>query len=220
MSHDASENLAPEAQLALAYTPLIMREALRILLELDFRLGRIVSQTSEVMLGQMRLAWWRDTLGAAISDRPAGDEVLDAINAHWSGHEAALIAVADGWEHMLAEPPLPRASALEFAQGRGEGLAGCAALAGVTGSECDAVRMIGQLWALADAASHVAEADERATLLNLAREMPARQRLGSPLRGVAVLGALAQRSLENDGAPLMAGRGAALVAMRAGLLGR
>ncbi|MGB3471973.1 MAG: hypothetical protein WBA51_14225 [Erythrobacter sp.] len=220
MAPQQTENLAPEAHLALAYTPPIMREALRIFLEFDFRLGRIVSQTSEVMLGQMRLAWWRDTLGTDVADRPAGDEVLDAINAHWRGHEAALIAVADGWEHMLAEPPLPRASALEFAAGRGEGLAGCAALAGVAGPECDAVRTIGQLWALTDAASHVAQADERATLLNLAREVPAPERLGSPLRGVAVLGALAQRSLENDGAPLMAGRGAALVAMRAGLLGR
>jgi phytoene synthase len=31
------------------------------------------------MLGQMRLAWWREALGKPLADRPRGDEVLDAV---------------------------------------------------------------------------------------------------------------------------------------------
>ena len=79
MSGELTENLADEAQLALAYIGPNLRDALRIFLELDGRLARIVSATTEPMLGQMRLAWWRDALGMAVSERPQGDAVLDGI---------------------------------------------------------------------------------------------------------------------------------------------
>lgn len=232
MAPHLSENLSVEGQLALAHTPVIMKEALRVFLEFDARLARIVSGTNEMMLGQIRLAWWRDSLSLAVSERPAGDQVLDAIGVHWQGAEAALIALIDGWEHMLSEPPLSREAAMAFAKGRGAGLAGMVTLMrtqdrtklsdreSVEANVQAAIQAVGEMWALADAASHVAEDGERAILLNLAAELPALQRLSAPYCGVAVLGALAARAVKAGGAPLMAGRGAALTAMRAGLLGR
>ena len=45
------------------------------------------------MLGQMRLAWWREALGKPVADRPRGDRVLDAIGQDWAGREAALVAM-------------------------------------------------------------------------------------------------------------------------------
>lgn len=220
MSPDLSENLADEAALALAHSGPIVRDALRIFLEFDSRLARIVSGTTEPMLGQMRLAWWRDALGIPVSDRPTGDHVLDAIGERWAGGEKALIALVDGWEHMLCEPPLSREAALAFAQGRGAGFAGLSAITGGGEALARDLEAAGQVWAVADAASHVAQGEERQTLLDLAASLPRPGRLPAPYRGVAILGSLGARALKAGGAPLMAGRGAALVAFRAGLLGR
>lgn len=218
MSADNLEPLSEEAQLAIAHTPASARDALRIFLELDARIARIVAATSEPMLGQMRLAWWRETLGKPIDQRPQGDGVLDAIGKHWAGHEQALVALVDGWEEMLAEQLTSRIAKL-FAEGRA---APFAALAAFTKKPTD-IRLIsskGQRWALVDAALHVSEGDEQDTLLKLARETRADGSLPRSLRGLAVLDALARRSLDRGGRPMMEGRGAALVALRAAMLGR
>lgn len=110
--------------MALAYTPPNMRAALTKLLELDARLARIVAATTEPMLGQMRLAWWRDTLGMDGSERPRGDAVMDGLGAVWGGKEAPLIALIDGWEWMLSEPPLSHEAASGFIDGRARALGG------------------------------------------------------------------------------------------------
>ena len=220
MSSQLTETLCDEAELALAYTGPILRDALRIFLEFDQRLARIVSATNEPMLGQMRLAWWRDTLAMDVSDRPQGDAVLDALGERWRGAEASLVALVDGWEAMLSEPPLAREAGLAFANGRAEGIAGLGKLWGASAAVCDTIAAAARIWALADAASNVAEDTERETLLALARDLPAPAALPAPYRGVGVLAALGARSVRAGGAPLMAGRGAALVALRAGLLGR
>ncbi len=168
----------------------------------------------------MRLAWWRDALGMAVSDRPRGDPVLDSLGELWSGRESGLVALIDGWERMLEEPPLPREAAMEFAEGRAQALADLATLAQLDERVAENVRAAGRLWAVADAASRIEDENERKTLLSLGADLPRPARLPSPLRGVAILGALADRALKAGGAPLLAGRGAALVALRAGLLGR
>lgn len=220
MDVEHNEKLTAEALLALAHTKPILRDALRIFLELDGRLARIVSATNEPMLGQMRLAWWRDTLGMKVGYRPEGDVVLDGVGVHWAGAEQALVALVDGWECMLSEPPLSREAALGFANGRARALSGLAIILGVDGKISDGLSSAGRIWALADAASHIADDTERQTLIEIGRALPRHEALPSPFRGVAVLGALGMRAIEAGGAPLMAGRGAALVALRAGLLGR
>lgn len=220
MAVEPEENLPDEARLALAYTGQDLRGALTIFFEFDARLARIVAATTEPMLGQMRLAWWRDTLGQTPAERPSGDQVLDAIGERWGGAEGALIAVVDGWERMLSEPPLQREAALAFVEGRAQGLSALAALSGANALVADKIRAAGRFWALADAASHIAQEAERQTLLELVRDLPVRMPLSAPFRGVAVLGALAERAIKAGGTPMMAGRGAALTALRAGLLGR
>lgn len=213
MSYEKSENRSAEAQLALAHTPIEFRAALSIVFELDARLARIVAGTSEPMLGQMRLAWWRDILKEPVEKRPRGDTVLDAIGQHWQEREAPLIAMVDGWEYMLADE-LDHKTASAFAQGRGAPLV---SIATETSNEAD---IHARRWALVDAAVHLPEGDERELLLDLARSLPRGERLPRTFRGVAVLSALAGRSLERGGRPLMEGRGAALVAARAAIFGR
>ena len=217
MADATLKNFSAEAQLALAHTPLKVREALRIFLELDSRLARIVAGTSEPMLGQMRLAWWRETLALEADKRPGGDAVLDAIGEIWRGEEPTLITLVDGWEAMLAEE-LDAEAVHGFADGRS---APFPAIARMAGEGEGFARSAGRRWAMIDAAVHVGAGTERDLLIEVARSEANRNpRLPRSLRGLAVLDALARRSLARGGRPLMEGRGAALTALRAAIIGR
>ena len=220
MSLDVSENLPDETRLALAYSGAKVRDALRIFFEFDLRLSRIVAGTTEPMLGQIRLAWWRDALQLPMKERPKGDAVLDGISTHWAGKEAALIELVYAWEQMLSEPPLKRSAAQAFAEGRAAPLRALSKECGFAEEDVSSVNNAGLKWALADAASHVAAQGEHDILVSVAQEFAIPGKIKSPLKGIAVLGALGLRALDLDGAPLMVGRGAALVALRAGLFGR
>ncbi|MBL4895663.1 MAG: hypothetical protein JKY75_02195, partial [Erythrobacter sp.] len=118
---------------------------------LDGRVGRMVLGASEPMLGQMRLAWWRDQLGKAVHDRPRGDHLLDLIGTNWNRNEAALVELIDGWEALLSPRPLAETAILEFVAGRVSLSLGLANLVGTMDNERD-VRRAGTLWALADLA--------------------------------------------------------------------
>jgi 15-cis-phytoene synthase len=214
-----TETLPPEIELALAYTGPIHRPALRIFFELDLRLARILSATNEPMLGQMRLAWWRETLAKPVNERPNGDAVLDAIGEHWTGREEHLQKLVDAWENLLAEPPLGADDARAFAHARSDAMAGAFA---DQVADCDVsdAKTMGQYWALADLAANVSLKEEREMLVSLALNQSRPTRLRAPFKGVAVLGALSLRSLEKGGRPLMEGRGASITAIRAAFFGR
>ncbi len=214
-----AEDLPSEQRIALAYTPATSREKLAVVFALDQRLSRIVAQATEPMLAQLRLAWWRDELGKSVGERPSGDAVLDSIGESWAGEESYLASLVDAWEEMLGDPPIMRGAAKSFASGRA---APFAYLAGPEGSD-DWQRVHGAAsrWALADAALHMSNGEERDTFIKLGLvratyvgKVPRR------LRGLAILEGLALRSLKNGAAPLMQGRGAALIALRLGIFGR
>lgn len=216
----SQENLPAELELALAHSPEQMRDLLRIFFELDARLARIVSGTNEPMLGQMRLAWWRETLAKPVSERPAGDAVIDAIGALGQGYAAGLARLVDGWEHMLVEPPLTKDNARAFAQGRVDALS-TVFVEFADLSTREPLKDAAWHWAVADLAAKVSDPEERAMLISVGLERSgAGQRLPKPARGIAVLGALGLRSLKAGGRPLMEGRGAALTALRAAIFGR
>ena len=168
------------------------------------------------MLGQMRLAWWRETLAKPVAQRPSGDAVLDSIGEHFAGREAVLLPLIDGWEHLLAEPPLGRDDALAFAKGRADALVAVLKEASDSSGKAAAQR-----WAIADLASKVSQEEERAMLTQLGLELKGPQaHLPSSMKGLAVLAALSERSLKSGGRPLMEGRGASITALRAAFFGR
>ena len=213
MTHEDPDVLPPEAQLALAWSHAKVRGPLSIALQLDRRLARIVTRTSEPMLGQMRLAWWREMLGKPASDRPRGDTVLDGIGHHWAGHEAALIAMVDAWEVLVTAENLGPEEAAAFVAGRGAFFAHMP----VAGDPSAAARLAaaGRAWAAADAAAAVSDGDERAALIAAGKgTSQIAGRIPRALRGLAVLETLARRSLDSGGRPMMEGRGAALTALR------
>jgi len=214
---EAPDPLPPEDELALAWSGPMVRAPLSMALRLDRRLARIVGRTHEPMLGQMRLAWWRDALGKPVGERPRGDAVLDGIGLHWLGREAFLTQMVDGWEVLVTAQSLGATEAAAFGTGRGAFFAGLGdnPAGGVLGPRLAAA---GRRWALVDAAAGVSDPEECAVLTKagLAVAAPA-GRIPRALGGLAVLEALAARALARGGRPLMEGRGASLAALRAAI---
>lgn len=216
MTPDSPEILPPEADLALAWSPPKVRAPLSIAFQLDRRLARIVARTSEPMLGQMRLAWWRAALGQPVAERPRGDAVLDAIAVHWAGREAALIAMVDGWEVLVTAETLNETAIAAFGAQRGAFFG--AVLDDLAPRSQARAAAAGRCWALADAAASVSDKSEQALLIAAAlADRPAAGRLPPALRGLAVIESLALRALRRGGRPLLEGRGASLAALRAAI---
>ncbi len=187
---------------------------------LDGRIGRMVLGATEPMLGQMRLAWWRDQFGQPVTARPDGDPLLDLIGRSWEGCERALRDLVDGWEALLSPRPLSEADSASFVAGRSSLARALADRVGSPTAANEAERA-GTLWALAYLAVHTQEPDERAAVLDRAAEI-ARQnlRLPRPMRPLSVIGGLARRSLNSGGRPLLGDRLSPLIALRLGLFGR
>lgn len=216
MTEDTPEPLPPEAELALAWCGPKVRGPLSIALQLDRRLARIVMRTTEPMLGQMRLAWWREALSKPVDQRPRGDMVLDGIGLHWRGGESALAAMVDGWEVLVTADRLGKDEAQAFGAGRGAFFPALAEPTPDTGAR--RLAAAGCRWALADAAAGVSDPDERRVLI--AAGLAWEQGTGTvpkAVRGLAVLDALAIRALRRGGRPLMEGRGASLTALGAAI---
>lgn len=204
---------------ALNYARAEFRPKLAAFFALDRRLGQIVASSSETMLGQMRLAWWRDMLNASAQDRPAGDVVLDAIGQSWGGEALALQPVVDAWEVFLVAEELATDVLAAFGDQRSAPIV--AALGSLDARTAEQVQVAGALWALADTAAYVSDETERAKVLDLAKAtLDAPTSLARIPRSLAVLKALSLRAIARGGRPLMEGRGAALTALRAGLIGR
>jgi phytoene synthase len=206
--------LPPPQRLALAYAPRPARSATLALLALDARLAAVLRRRGEPVLAQMRLAWWRDMLSTNKAEWPRGDAVLGLLG-EWRD-PAALVALVDGWEGLLAEGLEPQ-TIDAFAAGRGQAFVQLARELGVPSPGADAC---GAWWALGDLVANLANPAERAGVLAVAQGLAPCRNLPRALRALAVLAALGRRSLSRGGAPLLDSPGAALVAMRVGILGR
>lgn len=215
-----AELLPVPQRLAFNYAPHHALAASEALFAFDARLGELIGKANEPLLAQLRLAWWRDEFAKPVEGRARGDPVLDALSAAWTGEEAALSALVDGWENLVGEAPLPERAIAAFADARGGAAAALARLIGEPAAQepaSDAARV----WALADLAAHLGDETERATALRLAAEHGAPPRhLPRALRPLAVLYGLARRALARGGGPLVRGRRDVLTAARLGMLGR
>ena len=180
----------------------------------------IVSTASEPILAQVRLAWWRAELGKAPAERTDDQGTLRMLGATWSGEEVALISLIDGWERLLAGPPLGENDIAAFADGRAKCFAALARLAGFPQHHADAGEL-GRIWALADFRLRTIDRIERQIAEKLgdgAERATSVMPLG--LRHLAVLGGLGARALSRAPGPLVAGRRDVMAAMRLGMLGR
>lgn len=209
------DDLPAPQRLALTYATARSRPAVLALLALDARLAAILRGRREPIATQLRLAWWRDVLGRPSAEWPRGEPVLDALRG-WRD-PAGLAALPEGWEALLIDDLTPAAVA-EFVDGRGRAFACLASELGVerTDDAADAAR----IWALADLAANMSDGAERALVVAYGRGLPPTPRLSAALRPLAVLAGLGGAALARGGAPLLAGPGSALLALRIGMTGR
>ncbi|MFM5885888.1 MAG: hypothetical protein ACKOQ3_11310 [Novosphingobium sp.] len=201
------ETLPVEQRLALAYAPAAVRGNLLAVMALDTRLAKVFAAAREPIIGQLRLAWWRDRLGEGARP-PRGEPLLDYIAAR-PLDRAVLGDLVDAWEGLLGDP----------ASGPLDGLAGARARAilGAAGTKADAPAALAAAreWALADLARLPGDLGDLAAGMSAA--LPWRPaRLPRTLRSLAVLHAMARSARRRGG---NGGPGSILVVLRVGLLG-
>jgi phytoene synthase len=208
------DSLPAVQRVALAYAPRRSRSAWLGLLALDTRLAQLVRDTREPMLGQIRLAWWRERLVEAPEKRPKGEPLLALLGAN----SERLVPLVDAWEAMLGEAPLPPDTLAAFAVGRARAIAALAAALGHPAAAEDSAR-VGRSWALADLASRLSHPQEREHVAELiAVDDQRAPRLPREMRPLVVLHGLAIRDLRRGTDD--AGMGALFATLRLGILGR
>lgn len=212
------ETLPAASRLALAYAPAAARLPTLALFALDTRLAGLLRHSREPMLAQLRLAWWRESLGRDAAEWPRGEPLLAALRS-WNGGHAALVALVDGWEALTGPAPLPGEALAAMAQGRADAFAALAVALGCA-SEAEAARRLGWRWSLADLTMRLGNAREREAVAALAEaERGSAPRVSRRLRPLLVLHALARRRAERGEEAAARSPAALLTAMRAGLLG-
>lgn len=210
-------SLATEQRLALAYAHGGSKDLFLGLFSLDARLAEILRASAEPMLGQIKLAWWRERLISDDEGRPDADPVLALVRS-WQDQRDSLSALVNGWEALLGAPPLDRSDLSTFAQGRA---AACGALAvRLDHAACQQeAERAGRCWALGDLASKLSRPDELCAVKELGDQQDwSRPHLPAVLRPLMVLHGLAARSRGERA--MLVGPGDLLVAARIGFLGR
>ncbi|MCJ2177762.1 hypothetical protein [Novosphingobium album (ex Hu et al. 2023)] len=213
------QSLPAVSRLALAYAPASARLPTLALFALDARLAGLLRHSREPMLAQLRLSWWRESLGRDQNEWPEGEPLLAALRS-WNGRHKALTALVDGWEALTGAAPLPGEALRTMAQGRAEAFA---ALAHALDREREsrAAYRLGHQWGLADLAMRLGNPQERETAASLAgsEKGGARSRVSRALRPLLVLQGLASRRLEKGEEGGALSPAAMLKALRLGLLG-
>ena len=194
--------LPPPQRLAVAYAPAKARAAWTALLVLDRRLMRAALGTSEPLVGQLRLAWWRDRFRTPCAQWPEGEPLLAAL-APFDAERPALEALVDGWEALVGGEP-KQAAIDDLVAARAQAMTALAAVLGCA-SGGEAIVAAGRRWAQDDLAALFPGVAAPASA-------PA-ERLPRAMRPLLVLANLPP-SLQGHGL------GALLRIVRLGLLGR
>jgi phytoene synthase len=190
--------LDPDRTLALAYVPAERRPAVEALWRLDAALAAVLTTGREPLIGQIRLAWWREALEKLDRERAPAEPVLTALATHVlpaGVGGAELAAMEAGWAVLLSPEPLTAADVQLYASARGGLLFRLTArLLGARAASGE-VEAAGGAWALVDLARHSANAADAEAALAAGRQAPA-LRWPAPLRPLGMLAALAARDAE------------------------
>lgn len=217
MSSDILDTLPLPQRLALSYSPGASRTDTLALLALDARLAGIVRGDGEVIIGQMKLAWWRDRLRQDPQEWPVGEPLL-ALLRSGQLEPSRLIPLVDGWESLFSET-LDRAAIEAFAAGKArlwETLANAH-----SGEPTPAVSQAAREQGMAELALNLGSEHETALAVETAREQPWKSaRLPRALRPLAILHGLSRRAMDRGSPDLLDGPGAMAMVLRIGLTGR
>jgi phytoene synthase len=161
------------------YTPAAARPAWLALHGLDLELEAVVTGTTEPMIGEIRLAWWREALQGLDAGRVPKQPLLALIAAEVLPRGVAgaeLAGLEDRWAGLIGNDDVPEA---HFAGG-GDLFA---LLARLAGGDADQARALGQAWAAGEPPPPGRTAAALRPLLGLTRlaqRDAARHRAGQP----------------------------------------
>lgn len=161
MKNDDLE-LDPLSRLILAYARPSVRQRYALLFALDLRLADIIRSTSEQLIGQMRLTWWRDILTKPKEERPAGEPLVPLIDTveEQGADMQNLETLIDGWELLLDDFPWDDRQFEEYAKCRGESFFSFAIGPHIPLNEGQ--QRAARSWALWDFSRHCSNPDMRA----------------------------------------------------------
>ena len=169
---------------------------------IDAAMGDVVRTTREPMVGQIRLAWWRERLLEIDQAKVPAEPHLAAaarLAADYSTSGAMLTELVDRWEPMLTDFPW-ESEVIGPIAGRGAILFGYAAfILSVDEPGVKLAMSAGSVWALIDVARHCSDADSCDTLIDVAKdgiEKLTGTAVGPAVRPLTMLGRLARRDLE------------------------
>ena len=194
--------------LATLYAPATLRSALLAVHALDLELAKVAATTTDAMLGEIKLAWWRERLVDLDAGIVLAQPVLQALAADVLPEGvtgATLAGFEDAWLALAADD-VARHVAL-----RGAAVGG--ALAALAGGDAATGTRLGTAWAAGEAArtGHTVA-------------IPERLRVAPPLRWLAGLAALGLRDVLRAGQGLppepRATAGRQWVLLRVALTGR
>lgn len=173
---DTVLQLEPFHRLVHAYAKQDDRSRYALLFALDARFADIIRSTSEILIGQMRLTWWRDILTKSASERPAGEPLVGQIGLleEKGVNLAPLLTLLDGWEAMLDDFPWQDREFDNYAVARGGGFFAF----GLAGEEAlgEQEAELGRAWALWDFARHCSDAKMRQSAFDRCSEIVTAQR--------------------------------------------
>jgi phytoene synthase len=145
--------LSPPKRLALTHANAVLRDYLGLLLLLDERLASMVLHNREVIIGQMRIAWWNDVIAKPTSGRPKGEPLLTLLGEVEAGGlgdaaRSSCTQLLEAWERLLVDDERSEASMATHARLRGDAIfGGYARIAGVNESAVQAATALGTHWA-------------------------------------------------------------------------
>jgi 15-cis-phytoene synthase len=172
---------------------------------LDLAFADVISTSSDVRLGAIRLAWWRERLEELDQGQPAPPEPrLQAVASELIplGVEGSELShLEDAWLPLLEPFPWGHAQA-EGMRLRGRILFNVGAR--LLGDDSDAVGDAGALWSLIDASQHCSSPASRRMLAQEASRALASQRgrLPGRVRPLTILAALSAADLTRAGSSL------------------
>jgi 15-cis-phytoene synthase len=151
--------LEPPKRLSLAYAKGEYRDILELLLCFDVKLGQIVQRNQEVIIGQMRMAWWREGFSQDAVNRPKGEPIMHALSQlQYPISEqvtiTAMLKLIDAWEQLLVAENWDDTILMQHAALRSDAVFGT--FAAQVGLEIDKSYIIklGTYWAIADLKSY------------------------------------------------------------------
>lgn len=102
MTLHSETELHPPARLAIAYATTRYRAAFKLILQIDLRMADVVAKAREPLVGQIKMAWWREGFTSPPAHRPKGEPLFQALAQQGDDiPPSALEALVAAWEVLL-----------------------------------------------------------------------------------------------------------------------